>query len=290
MREFLDQTFGEKSTVNDFVHSMINTQWAESDKTLPPALYLFESAPAQVTRDLFTFISTAPRELSEEVGQLLKATQGMVLSEDDRIELKVLSDDVLRMGNLMDEFTKSIAKGRSWASIYNAPVKVTRVWRTKRNEEVIGEPEERNLPIDQVPNRLTSLVLVEEETNKGKRTRPMLCVSDGQYRDDGSSFGPVREDFLIDLAAMFEHGSNVAPRGRVTRGCSKDHTQKIFTAIMNDSLRLFESILDVAKPLIQRGIIDSTLYDFTEKEQIASSKPLTAEENPDAKYEIGGWA
>lgn len=286
MREFLNQTFHEKASVNQFVDSLTHDPGGPGSD-LPPALQLFANQPAQVTRDIFTFIATAPRELSEKVGELLDEAKGVMLSEEERAELTALSTSVREMGELMDKFTRYIAMGKPWTPIYNGPVKVTRVWRTKRNEEIVGEPEDRVLPIDQVPNRLTSLVLVQEETNKGMRTRPMMCVSDGQYRED-ASIGPVREDFLIDLPAMFEHGASVSPRGRINRGCSPQQTCQIFATMMNGSLDLLEAILVVAKPLVQRGLIEDDIWDFAEK--VFASKPLKPEDNPDAKYEIGGWS
>ena len=288
MKDFLNK-WRPGSSVNDFVQSMAREDWAPgSDPTeLPPALAPFHSEPGFVAEQLFNFIATAPRELSEKVNELLEEAKGVMLTEEQNLELRALMLTTKQMGEQMDSFTKSLARGRAWASIYNAPVSVTRVWRTKRNEEIVGTPEERKLPLDQVPNRLSSIVLVEEESSKGVTRRPMLCVSDGHYRQDGA-IGDVREDFLIDLPAMFAHSSGTGTfRGR--RGCSQEHTQKIFTGIMRDAIPLIEYILAVAKPLVERGIVESDLYKYDQPLTLAS-KPLKAEENPDAKYEIGGWA
>lgn len=290
MREFLNKAFHEGATVNEFVRSLEETRWADdTGKHLPPALMTFGFDPRGVSRAIFTFLATAPRELSETVGLLLKDSQGMALSEEEHLELKALSAGVHRMGTLLDEFTKKIAKQRAWRAIYNAPVSVTRVWRTKRDEQVVGVPEERKVPVDQMPTRMASMVMVEEETNKGVRTRPMLALSDGQYRMDGA-IGEVREDFLLDLPEMFGHGNDSAwAAGRGRKGCTKEHTQDLFTELVMGGMELFHSILEVAKPLVERELVSSDLFDFKVQEVIAS-KPLKAEDNPEAKYEIGGWA
>lgn len=290
MREFLDQTFGEKSTVNDFVHSMTHTQWSKSDNILPPALYQFEHSPGEVAHSLLTYIATAPRELTDTASEILDQSKGYVQTEQDQLDLKALAVACKELGEQMDVFTKALAKSRVWAPIYNGPVSVIRVWCTKRNEEMVGTPEIRNLPIDKVPNRLSSIVLVEEETSKGVRVRPMLSVSDGHYRMDGA-IGEVREDFLIDLKAMFVYGMEDAGVGRRGRGCGRDGTMKLFTQMMNEALPLIEATLAVVKPLHQRGVVTSDIYNFeVENVYTPGANPLKAEDNPDALYDIGGWS
>lgn len=291
MRQFLNQWRGESSSVNTFVASMQSERYADGDDhTLLPALELFHTSPRAVAEYLFTYIATAPRELTDLASQVLDASKGVVLTEEEQIDLKALAISCKELGEQMDRFTKNMASDKAWSAIYNAPISVTRVWRTKRGEEVVGTPEVRNVPIDQVPNRLSSLVLVEEESSKGVTRRPMLSVSDGRYQLDGP-IGEVRADFLIDIPAMFAHGADVSPRGRMGRGCGQKGTERLFTRTMTAALPLLEATLAVAEPLVRRGVLESDLYQFDEViDYTPGANPLKAEDNPNAKYDIGGWA
>ncbi|QOC57927.1 hypothetical protein phiK7B1_072 [Pseudomonas phage phiK7B1] len=274
------------TSVNDFVKTLQSPQWTvtEDGPGVPFALALFESEPAVCAEELFTFIARQPNILSGKARDLMKSTQGMMISEDENADYESLVAGVKRMGEKMDGFTRFLTSKKHWGPIYNGPMTVTRIWRTK-NDQVVGTPEDRKLPINEVPNRLSSIVIAENDD--GTKPRVMLSLSNGNYRMDGS-VGEVREDFLVDLPEMYARGHGKERFAGRTRGVGRAKITEFFADAAIGMLPLLEEIVYVASILERRGVLEDTLFDFSDK--LAKKAEVKAEDNPEAKYEIGGWS
>jgi hypothetical protein len=283
MQYFL-KTAGYK-TVNEFREAMLNYDVLANYGGIPTPLGRFIDEPKVTAEEILGFIIKTPNELVRKVNGWLTRIEGTLLSEETNEDRLAAINGVRRVGARLDEFTRWIANARHWGPIYNGPMKVTRVWRTKA-DVIVGSPEERNLPIDQVPNRLSSLVAAENDDGTNKKF--MISVSTGTYRDGGDPEGPLREDFLIDLPEMYEHGSKVRMAGR-HRGCSRDTGIALFSEMVNESMAVFDAILDLAEPLERQGVLNDKRFLFKKPEVIVKAE-FKAENNPNAKYEIGGWA
>lgn len=282
--KYLLKKSGFMRSINDFANQMRNPAWVDEGPGIPQPIALFLDEPEVAAEEFLGMIARMPNELAGKAADLMKESQGLVMSEDERADLTCLAAGVTRVGQQMDSFTRFLAEQQHWVPIYNAPVSVLRVWRT-REDRIVGTPEERKLPINEVPNRLSSIVVCENDD--GTKPRVMLSLSSGHYRPDLQT-GDVREDFLLDLPGMYGHGGRVDSRGVRGRGASRDKSIGLFTDVVERAMPLLLEILYVAEILNRRDCLDDSRFDFSEK--VIKTTELKAELNPDAKYEIGGWA
>lgn len=283
MRYLLNQIFNKDATLSNFIGALKSGRaYSFNGTTMIEPLNHFVGDPSGYTHDLFKLIASAPRELAEQAAELLKSDD--FLGSFDRVaDNQHLAKLAREMGMYLDQYTKSIASQEPWKEIYMNPIPVLRIWRTK-DDEVVGEPEERNVTSDQLRSRLASMVIAEGGDG---RTNVMISVSDGRYRPDGEN-APVREDFLVDIPGMFAKGfDSTNLKGR---RASTAHVCGLLNKMVMEALPLLCSIEAMALELSRRGaLVDDDLI-FERSGYEPPRKTLNPEDSPNALIAIGEWA
>jgi hypothetical protein len=283
MRYLLNQIFNKDATLSNLIGAMKGGRhiaMGNGAMMLEP-LHRFVEDPAGYTHDLFKLIASAPRELAEQAAELIKEENESLNTANvqDNMHLAKLARE---MGAYLDQYTKAIASQTPWKTIYGGTIPVTRIWRTKK-DEVIGEPLVRNVMVDNMHSRLASMVIADD----GSRANVMISVSDGRYREDPGS-EPVREDFLIDIPAMFAKGLD---DGFVKgRRASPGLVCNLLNKMAVEAMPLLSSIEAMAKELSRRGaLVDDDLI-FERHNFEPARKGLNPEDSPNALITIGSWA
>lgn len=299
MRYFLDNsinTINPAGTIQDFAEGLMNPGASTAQhiikmtdgsiERLPIVLSYVLEDPGACVDEIFTFFARGPRELSEQVSKHLDATLGYVRSSEEIQSDRTMMNEVTIMAKHLDDFTKEMARSRPWDRLYNGPVPVTRIWRTEK-DQVIGEPEDRKVASNLMPNRLSSLVIAEDE-NRPDSSKVMFSVSEGRYRPDGAA--EVREDFLVDIAKMFEQAISRDTRLRRDSRCSIDEGIYVLWKLLEKATPLLLSICHLTDSMREAGILKDPKLLFGAIEKIEKILPLNPENNPNALYTIGEWS
>ena len=287
MRYLLNQIYGDcGATVADFASDVQTAGLVPTDITpagrqiiLRP-LESFTMMPQVLSEELFGFIASAPRLLAEQAGELVSRSD----DEDEYVQakLQVLSDHCIRMGALLDEYTKYLTKLAPWKQISRNTVDVTRIWRTKK-DEILGSPEDRKVMCENLPNRMASLVMAIDE---GRPDKVMLAVSNGQYRGDGADC--AREDFLIDLPLMIHTGMTAGANGFKSASVAAE-TCLVLNRMVEGALPLIRQIVEVARQLDDLDALDDPKHIYKGVEFL-KRRTLNPEDSPNALIDIGTWA
>lgn len=288
MRHLLNTVYGNcGATVADFVSDVSTADLIPTDSTPPGQnvilrpLVGFIYEPHTLSEQLFGFMVSYPRHLAQIAGEVVSGDR----AARPKADMLELSSSCIRLGMLVDEYTAALVKMNPWGAFNkNAPLAVTRIWRD-RNDNVIGEPEERNVHPDNVPSRVASLVMVIDDA---RPDRVMIALSDGRYKDDGTG-GEAREDFLIDIPAMIQRSVGPNKKGYLDKN-SVAKSCMMLNRMVQEGRPLLKQIIYVAEQLIDMGKLDDPdeLFDRTDK--FKERQLIKPEDSPNALIKIGQWA
>jgi hypothetical protein len=288
MKYLLNQMLMPGSTVENFVDTMMTLRDEIGEQPVNIAqmrmmehqMLPFMRDPSGACADLFNYIATAPRELCAQASEYIKT-----LGHDSQFLDKTtdLAMHVARLGEALDEFTKTLVKRAPWRYAYSDTVEVTRVWRTKE-DQIAGTPATRKVQKASLPTRLVGLVTAEHEDG---RKQTMLSMSSAHYKGDAGEI-PCREDFLVDIPECFVIGFGASTKDR-PRNINNETAMIGLYGVICDALPLISGCVGIAEKLAERGALSDPEGIY--KGFVGTvRKTLNPEDSPNALIEIGGWA
>lgn len=279
MRGLISNCHGKDANLRTFLDALLASEgpkYNHENVPIPGTIPFFETMPLSVTEALLSFAASTPRELCEQADVMMHDADGIYSFEPD--DLETLMHTAAAVGRHIDNTTRWLSKKAIWKKLSKKSLSVMSLWKDKGGD-IIGEPAVRNLMVDQVPTNLSSLVMVEG-LDGNPYLKPRLMVSTGRSDHDGNV-----EHFLINIAVIVKEAFSERPKGHVV-------AKQIAAAFVNDLISdcLFPMIVDVLK---LAEILDSFGY-LKDPEGLFERvkhvrRELTAEGNPNALYEIGGW-
>lgn len=231
--------------------------------------------------------SSKGRLLVEELYQHLHTT-GLDLSKQasETVEYMTLANEsypmspphvrlvglIERMGTEIDDYTRRICRNALWRQTYsNRPMDVATFWSDK-NGTPVSNPEFRNMDAGDVKPAHGRIVLVDAED--GSAQKPCLCVTDGVLREGN------RQEVLIPVVDMVSSA--------VIGGCAQITGSKF----IGEAHTVIQAFFDVADELAAQGTLcdPDDIYGLKKRKKAAPRRTITAEDNPEAKIDIGSWS
>lgn len=239
-------------------------------------------------QSFYVWLHTAARELSNDAKYAIERIDETSPHPDEVNAVKDLVHQVGILNELVNEYAQVLVQHRPWVKLTNGTVETHRIW-INRAGEMVGTPEKRNMEPRNLPTKQFKIVVVEGEPGQNKAA---FSCSDLMYKNDASAGNiDIAQAFVFDMSQMLV--DFLMPSHRRFKGAAAPSSahQNFAMKTLGHAARLMHGICDMAEVMHKHSILVDTdnLYQLKHLPKNAS-KGILAEENPDAKIEIGSWS
>lgn len=203
--------------------------------------------------------------------------------------MRELTYRIQSLSNSLKKYTNDMASSGFWRMAAGESVPVFSVW-TNRQGEAVSDPEERAVMKAEMPLRNAGMFILEDENGR-MNPCPVISVSDGVYRPSGikNALGvedDARQNFMVKVVPTF--------CDLLSGGAGLDAAEHRIDALrrhMENMVEPLQAMSDVAELIhvLKPDAVDMQIYGL-EEESVEPKVDLTAENNPEAKIEIGSFS
>lgn len=226
----------------------------------------------EIIEELYQHLHTTGLELAKQASEVIdymtQANENYSMSTP-HVRLVGLIE---QMGTNIDEYTRRICRNALWRQAYNnQTMEVATFWADKSGNP-ISNPELRKMQPGDIKPAHGRIVLVDAEN--GSPQEPCLCVSDGKLREGN------RQEILIPVVDMVS--AALIGGTAITTG----------SKFVGEAHSVIQSFFEVADELSAQGMLvdPNDVYSFKKRGLEPPRRQITAENNPEAKIDIGSWS
>lgn len=226
----------------------------------------------EVIEELYQHLHTTGLELtkqaSETVDYMVRVNEDYSMSVP-HVRLVGLIE---KMGTEIDDYTRRICRNALWRQAYNNQTMDVATFWADSSGTPVSNPEFRKIQPGDIKPAHGRIVLVDAED--GSAQKPCLCVSDGILREGN------RQEILIpvvDMVAFAVVGANAQITG---------------AKFIGEAHSVIQAFFEVADELSAQGMLADAddIYGLKKRKKAAPRRQITAENNPQAKIDIGSWS